>query len=169
MLQGHRPSKIVTIMAERGRPLTISQVQNDIIRIRKVWLDNQEINYGALFLEEHARLSALEQTLWDEFHASSEPKVRITIEKYAKDGIIDDSTAQKIIESKELSGKNSKWVDLIFKVQQERRKLWGLYAPEKKEVRNEIVIKGYKIVSPSDWDDDDIIDGEVSEPRQLEG
>jgi len=168
MFQGHRPTKIMEIMAERGRPLTISQIQNDIIRIRKNWLDNQDINYGALFLEEHARLDALEQTLWDEFYASSEPKVRITIEKYAKDGLIDEVAAQKIIESKEISGRNIKWVELVFKVQQERRKLWGLYAPEQKEVRNEVIIKGYRMVSPSDWDDDDVVDGEIEEPKQLE-
>jgi len=47
--------------------------------------------------------------------------------------------------------------------QRERRKIMGAYAPKQVETNATINVKGYHIVSPDDWDDDNLIEGEISE------
>jgi len=57
----------------------------------------------------------------------------------------------------------------IHEIQRERRKILGVYSPELHAIQlQKVEIKGYKGGwSPDDWRREDVIDGEIVEPREL--
>lgn len=69
---------------------------------------------------------------------------------------------------REVSAGNVAFLNLIHSIQQERRKLKSLYQNKAQvDVVHTIRMKGYRTVSPDDFDDPDIIDGEVVEQKRL--
>lgn len=86
----------------------------------------------------------------------------------------EETFVHKITQITEGSAGNPQFLALIHKVQHDRRKVLGVYAPELHAIRMEkkIEVKGYAGGwSPDDWDRD-IVDGEVesvNQPRLANG
>ena len=86
-------------------------------------------------------------------------------------GETDDMFVSKIIQTTEGSAGNPLFLSQIHKIQQDRRKILGVYSPELYAIRVEkkIEVKGYRGGwSPDDWDNQ-IIDGEIEGVKQLPG
>lgn len=174
MLKGYTRQQMQDIICEeRPYSISLSQIGYDIDQVRKAWLESQEINYTAILNRELARIEVFEAELWQHLRRSSSPKfVREVTRKLAQadSGEITDKEMKtyisRVVEREEARLVDPRYFDLILKTHQERRKLIGIYAPERRDVRQIISIKGYKDVSPSDWDD--IIEGEVEQQPRLE-
>jgi len=92
------------------------------------------------------------------------------IERSVSVGEDEETFVHKITQITEGSAGNPQFLSLIHKVQQDRRKILGVYAPELHAIQMEqkIEVKGYRGWSPDSWDDDDIVDGQVEEQPRLE-
>lgn len=162
---------------ETGRKLSRRQVGYDIQKVRERWLNEQIEEYDYLIKEELLRLSALEEEMWEAWRASKSNITQERVEKIARQAReeagedIDDDELVSLMVSKVVTTTTDSvgdkgFLELIFKTQQERRKLLGLYSPARLniDVREEktLNIKGYHTVSPDDWPDQGqkIIDGE---------
>lgn len=158
--KGYNSYQIRDMIAEEtGIELSVGQVGSDIRYIRDGWMKRHDINYSALIVQEMARLDSLETELWARMRDSATPKVRSVIERWAKGVNLRemseaelDGLAAKITETTEAGSVDPRYFSLIADAQKERRRLLGLYAPETKNINQKVLIKGYKEVSPSDWD-----------------
>jgi len=91
------------------------------------------------------------------------------IEQSVSAGEDEETFIHKITQITEGSAGNPQFLNLIHKVQQDRRKILGVYAPELHAIQMEqkIEVKGYAGGwSPDDWDDD-VVDGEIEEQPRL--
>jgi hypothetical protein len=82
----------------------------------------------------------------------------------------EDTFVHKIIQTTEGSAGNPAYLAQIHRIQQDRRKILGVYAPDLLHVRTEskVEVKGYAGGwSPDDWSDN-VIDGKVEEQPKLE-
>lgn len=167
LLVGYNITEITEILhRETGVELTRQQISYDINKIYKNYWRNEIMpSYTELVHKELARLDVLERELWRALRQTAEPDVTKEISKAVneKSGKLDIRYIREVTKV----GKASAAIfGRIIEVQQERRKVLGLYAP--KETKKTVqVVKGYVNVSPSDWDDDDAIDGEYNEVKKL--
>lgn len=167
MLKQHTHGEIAEIVYEEtGIELTRRQISYDVTGIRKAWLTRQRENYDVMVTEELYRLDILERELWRSLRASADPKIKEIIEKHMIKGDVEIGTeaslqVRKMTEHIDKTGINPTFFDQIMRVQQERRKLLGLYAPtvSLERIEKKVVVKGYREVSPSDWPD--AIEGEI--------
>lgn len=96
-----------------------------------------------------------------------------TIVHDAIEQVIDDSVdagedsetfISKIVDTTETRIGDVKFLRLIHEVQQERRKIYGVYAPELHQIDvRKIELKGYARWSPDEWKEDDVVEGEYNE------
>ena len=98
--------------------------------------------------------------IWVEMrNSATEGKQRETIEEAER--------GTRTITSVEKAGIDPRFIAQILTCQSERRKLLGLYAPQMIGVRKEVIVKGYRQVSPDEWPD--IIEGEFTEQKRISG
>lgn len=183
-LQGDMSSQDISdyIFKLTSRRISPRQVRYDIDHVRERWIREQIADYNMYINKELARLDALENELWESWRASKQDSTQERVEKVAKkvrdehEGEVDDDELVKIMVDKIVTTTTSsvgsaKFLELIFKAQQERRKLLGLYAPARLDIREErtLNIKGYTTrTSPDVWPDhdDDVVEGEYSHAGQ---
>jgi hypothetical protein len=90
------------------------------------------------------------------------------IEASLDNGEDDETFVHKITQVTEGSAGNPQYLAQIHRIQQDRRKILGVYAPELHAIHMEkkIEVKGYKGGwSPDDWDN--VVEGEVKEIKQI--
>lgn len=152
------------------------QVSEDIKKVRERWLETQQDEYRVLVRQELSRLEAFENEAWRAWRESKGTVTQKRVEEVAKkvrdeyDGEVDDEElvrlmVDKVVTTTSESVGDRSFLELIFKTQQERRKLLGVYAPARLDIdlRETLNIKGYSGgVSPSDWPDHEqhIVEGE---------
>lgn len=161
-----------------GHNLSIQTISNDVKAIRTSWQKRALENYEELMNQEIDRINAMEKEVWRAWRASCRDSERETVEKIARE--IDDTDGEefelvvkKVTTMVDKSGGvgDPRFLDKIITLQEERRKLLGLYAPTRLGIdinkKSEIVVKGYAVkdVSPDVWPD--VIDGEVIDPKQI--
>lgn len=149
ILQRHSYSEIADILyAETYVRVTPRQIGYDVQAIREGWRDQQHATYNEYVMQELARIDALEREAWEAYRRT-------------------------------LSGDRDgepRLLDTVHKIQQERRRILGVYTPTKigldvTSKKLDVQIKGYIGVSPDDWDEqripaqisEQIIEGEVVE------
>jgi hypothetical protein len=165
-LQHYTMGEIAEIVTrETGRAVSQNMVQNDINSMRKKWQLKQTINYDALMNQELKRLDTLEGELWRAIRRGLDPKTRVILEKMARqaesDGEEQELFLKKVTEIADSGVDNPGIFAQIADVQKERRRLLGLYAAKNINVNQHVTVKGYRVVSPDDWDDN-AIEGEYS-------
>jgi hypothetical protein len=165
-LQHYTMGEIAEIVTrETGRAVSQNMVQNDINSMRKKWQLKQTINYDALMNQELKRLDTLEGELWRAIRRGLDPKTRVILEKMARqaesDGEEQELFLKKVTEIADSGVDNPGIFAQIADVQKERRRLLGLYAAKNINVNQHVTVKGYRVVSPDDWDDN-VIEGEYS-------
>lgn len=153
-----RKNIIAIIKSENGYELSPQQLSTDIRHIRDSWLVKSDLNYDALINMEIARVDTLEAELWRQMRNSSDPTVREIVDEYIRSGSPDDEDGierviQKVSTMTQTNPVNVAYFGQIQKVQIERRKLLGVYAPARLgiSVTQEVIIKGYDSISPDDW------------------
>jgi hypothetical protein len=181
LLQGLTHMEIRDVIEyETGISLSRRTITNDVAAIRKDWQEQQRQSVAAWVNQELARCDSTESDLWRSWRASCGDQEQETIEKVARylktqDGEEDDEyklRVQRVTSIIKKSGGvgDPRFMTLIINVQQERRRLLGLYAPARLGVdvtnRTEIIVKGYAVkeVSPDAWPeigDGNVIDGEI--------
>ena len=179
LLMSHTQREIrTTINKEGGMDLSLTTIRNDIEAIKNDWRSKTIDNYDELMNRELDRIDSTEREVWRAWRKSCGDNEREIVEQVAKE--IEDAggdtelVVAKItsIVDKSKGVGDPRFIDKIISLQQERRKLVGLYAPTKLGIdinkKSELIIKGYAIkeVSPDVWPE--IIDGEVIEPKKLE-
>lgn len=167
------------LFQECGYKISSRQIRTDLRVVRKNWLEKQHDNYQLLINEELARCDALEREAWEAWRESRDGDEEIlVIEDLAKAVEISvrkgedfERFNQRIKRTIKPKAPAVAFLQMIHAVQQDRRKLLGLYAPGQLGVnintRSEYhIIKSYKNVSPDDWDEpemdqDGVIEGEL--------
>lgn len=173
--QGYTDAEVAAMLQEAtGRVLSRRAVNLEIHHLRKQWLNEQQKSYSARMAEELHRLDILEREIWAAMRSSVGEKTRTDIEKVARKLKSADSEAEsdeqwemftrRILQSIEVRDINPVWFDRILAVQNERRKLLGLYPTTSQTQNIQVnVIKGYDVsVDPGAWPDPTgtVIDGE---------
>lgn len=161
--QHYTDREIRDILAqETGIQLSERQINYDMNRIRDSWLEKRLESYGALVARELDRLDATEAVIWRAMKENAETgKQRHVIEEAER--------GTRTVETIEKAGVDPRFISQILDCQKERRKLLGLYAPQLIGIRKEVVKKAYVTVSPDDWPDADVIDGEFTEQKRISG
>lgn len=159
-----------------GRELSPRMVGYDIQHVREDWANTAVENYNLYVQEELARLKSIEQELWQSWRASKGDVTQERVEKVARavrdehEGADDEALVQimvdRIITTTQQSVGEVRFLELILKVQAERRKLLGLYAPARLDIREQktVNVKAYTDkASPSDWPGhhDNVVEGEL--------
>jgi transcriptional antiterminator len=96
--------------------------------------------------------------------------IKQTVKESIDTGEDSDTFISKIVNTTESRIGDVRYLRAIHEVQQERRKILGVYAPElhKLDIRK-FEIKGYAGTwSPDVWKDGNVVDGEIVEPPRLE-
>lgn len=164
-LQKYTQNEIIEVLEnETGIRLSQQQISYDLSKVKKSWMKTQHENYDLLMQRELARVDALETEIWRALRDSVKDKERSIIEKARrKVHDADDAEYEMVIikaqEAVEQTVANPAFFARIHDCQKERRQLLGLYAPQQIDVQKTIVIKGYKDISPDDWDN--IVEGEL--------
>lgn len=155
-----------------------SQVKQDLNVVRKRWIESQIGTYQEMVNRELSRLDSFERELWSSWRDSKGTITKERVEKVARDienevGDVESDelvrlVVDRVVTTTEDSLGDTRLLELIFKTQQERRKLLGVYAPAKFDVdiRETLNIKTYSgDVSPNDWPDSPpkIVEGEFSD------
>ena len=156
--QGQTDGEIALMLADKtGISLSRRQICYDMKRVRQDWMDSQMASYDALIAEELHRLDVTETSIWRAMRDNADVGRRIKrVEKGGRGGT-------REISSEELAGLHPAYFGHILRIQEERRKLLGLYAPQMIGVKKEVVVKGYVQVSPDEWPTADIIEGEFAQ------
>lgn len=183
-LQGYSHQAIANRLNE-GRPyeLTRRQISYDIEEVRKRWIEGQREKYDAYVNQELARIDIFEREAWEAWRASGGKISEETIIEQLR-SIGEDKSPELIVTEIKRHIKDSvgdpRFLEAVFKAQQERRKILGIYAPAKLGIKideeKRIIVKGYSTVdvSPDAWPDpprgssnlklsDGIIEGEFGE------
>jgi hypothetical protein len=176
--QGYTHREMADLLYEKfGVRISAEQVRYDINKVRDQWRKNTIENYQTYVNEELSWLASYERALWKDYRASKNGLTAKRIERVitemeeALDAGFDGEDAglvvARVVETMADSHGDTRFLELIFKARQERRKLLGLYAPHlvgiKVEKTETINVKGYAdVVSPSLWPDaNDAVEGEV--------
>lgn len=161
-----------------GRRISSRQVGYDLQKLREQWLEEDLENYSLYIKEELSRLEAYENELWDAWRSSKADVTKERVEKAMRrvqeeeEGMdLDEQfklVINKVVTTTENSVGDARFLELIYKAQQERRKLLGLYAPARLNITEEhtLNIKGYAGgVSPDDWPgkEENIVEGEFTD------
>lgn len=179
LMMGHTQREIrTTINDEGGLDLSLTTIRNDIESIKNDWRSKTVDNYDELMNRELDRIDSTEREVWRAWRKSCGDDEREIVEQVAKeieeaggDTELVVAKITKIVDKNKGVG-DPRFFDKIISLQQERRKLIGLYAPTKLGIdinkKSELIIKGYAIkeVSPDAWPE--IVEGEVVEPKKLE-
>lgn len=140
-----------------GRDLTRQQISYDIDVLLKDIRERTMENMDKVVEHEAARLDHFEEKLWKAWEASSDPIKREIIDEIIREV---DGEASRVITNirtiKEYNPGDLRIIENIIKIQQERRRLLGVYQAQRIELGGqlEIEVKGYANVSPDDWDND---------------
>lgn len=174
-LQGYSHAAIARQLNEQ-RPYNITrrQISYDIEEVRRRWIESQRETYDAYVNQELARIDVFEREAWEAWRASGGKISEETIIEQLR-SVAPDADPELIVTEikrhvKESVG-DARFLEAIFKAQQERRKILGIYAPAKLGIKideeKRIIIKGYSTVdvSPDAWPDppqldDGVIEGE---------
>jgi hypothetical protein len=148
---------------ETGISLSKSQISKDLAHVKKAWRAEQFKNYDELMNIELSRIDALERSIWIALRNQAQPKHRKEIDRARRKVADGDEEAYKMVITKtkkvvEDTAVNASYFAQIADCQKERRKLYGLYAPQE-SVKKVTIVKGYADVSPEDWPS--VIEGEV--------
>jgi len=143
-------------------------VTYDRNQLLKEWQKEQYEHTDEWVAETIAELEVMKSEAWRAWERSLEPQERRKVqESVDEDGVLGVST----IEAYTTQGTGeTKYLDIVMKCIQERNRLRGLYEAKiniRSEHKTELVIKAYREISPSVWDD--VIDGEIVEPMRLNG
>ena len=167
-MQGFGYQQIANILLdETGTELSKSTIRNDVKAIRKEWSEQRLASTDALINKELARIDATEREAWRVWKASCAPIEQKTIEEIAKqvDGDLElvINKVKTVISDTGAGVGDPRFFNAILSLQQERRKLLGVYAPSRLGLditkKSELTIKGYGAVSPDDWPD--VVEGEI--------
>ena len=110
------------------------------------------------------RTYMVESAAWKGWEASLKPKEK----RMVKTGYHGDSDFEEVQELVEHSIGDKGFLQIILSAVAERNKLRGIGATRLHiEQRTEHLIKTYAIISPKDWDDPNIVQGEVIEPERI--
>ena len=170
ILQKFTQSEVALILKEEtGIRLSQQQISYDLTQVKKEWQKTAQEHYNVMMMQELARIDALESETWRIMRDSVKDKEREVIDmarrkiQKAKDAEATDEEYEmvvtKIQSTIEGMAVNPAYLNVIQDCQKERRKLLGLYAPQKIGVEKTVVVKAYKNVSPDDWDA--VIEGEL--------
>jgi hypothetical protein len=170
--QGYTYAEIADLIdANFGVRITKEQVRYDVGKIREQWKKATIASYNAYVNEELSWLDSYERQLWRDYRESKKELTQKRIERVMAEmdtalagGDESGLVVGRIVETMTGSHGDTRFLELIFKARQERRKLLGLYAPHlvgvKIDKTETIHVKGYaEVVSPSHWPD--AIEGEV--------
>lgn len=160
-----------------GYEISRRMVSADIGMVRKRWRENQMEEFNVLMRQELYRLDAFERELWQTWRKSKGTISQKRVEEVARqvreevDGDTDDEEIVRLIVDRVVTTTQESWGDkglleLIFKTQQERRKLLGVYAPVRHDIdiRETLDIKAYSGgVSPDDWPSHPVVEGEFTD------
>lgn len=173
MMQGYNHDDITRILFEEtGLQLSRRQITYDVGIIRKRWQDSQVASYNEVVHEELARVDSLEKEIWKALRSGmSDTKARnLSIIRQIIEEVVEseedvDAAMSRIRPFIELQGINPAFFSQILGVQQERRRILGIYAPTKVsgELAHHVTIKGYQNISPDDWPD--VVEGKYEEVK----
>lgn len=120
---------------------SLETVKRDVYTLMEEWRENRIDDTDQLVTLELKRIDEAVAELWDQWELSKEDhEKQTTTERASKDGSIKGDKRSQI-ETKTSSVRglgNPAYIAEIRQQLQERRKLLGLYAPEKKEVSGEL-------------------------------
>jgi hypothetical protein len=176
---GHTQREIQKVINdEGGLNLSLTTIRNDIEFIKNDWRNKTIDNYDELMNRELDRIDSTEREVWRAWRNSCGDSEREIVERVAKE-IEEAGGDTELVTSKitQIVDKNKgvgdpRFIDKIISLQQERRKLVGLYAPTKLGIdinkKSELIVKGYAVkeVSPDVWPD--VVEGEIIEPERIE-
>lgn len=131
---------------------TQATISRDLKAIQEVWLEQSVKNYDEAISQELAKIDNLERTYWQAWEDSKEDAVTETVKGRQRGKEID--SAEKTIQKKGQVG-NKSFLDGVQWCIERRCKLLGLDSPDRIEHSGGVTIKGYTIVSPEDWDEDE--------------
>lgn len=160
-----------------GYEISRRMISTDLAVVRKRWRESQMEEFNVLMRQELYRLDTFERELWDSFRESKGTVTQKRVEEVARqvreeqEGSVDDERLVELMIDKVVTMTQDSWGDrglleLIFKTQQERRKLLGVYAPVRHDIdiRETLDIKAYSGgISPDDWPSHEVIEGEISD------
>jgi hypothetical protein len=164
-LQQHTTEEIRAILHEEtGIELSRRQISYDRAKIKDAWRKKALENYSELMNTELSRIDILERSIWQALRAQVQPKRREEIDRARRKvaDADDDEYEMVITKTKEVvedTAANASYFAQIADCQKERRKLYGLYAPQEIGVQKTVIVKGYAEVSPADWPS--VIEGEI--------
>ena len=169
-LQGMNGVEIAAIInSKRSYSLTSRQVRYDIQHVRTGWQKSQLENYEMYINQELDRVDVAEKEAWNAWRKSGGEISHKVITELARSHDDTDLFVQQVVTTLRDSVGNPRFLEIIHKLQIERRKLLGVYAPTRFGLdihkREEIIIKGYAKVSPDLWPDNEsaVIEAEYEE------
>lgn len=158
--------EIAEILTEEvGRHITERQVKYDLEILRRAWLESNRENFDTVMRKEEVRLDLLEAEAWDAWRRSQghEETETLYFPNATEDDGGSDEEPGKAKFSRTLARKkqfgNPKILDTLLRIQQERRKLLGIYPTKESEAAkiaagttNQLnLTKVYYGVSPLSW------------------
>lgn len=110
-----------------------STVSRDLKAIRDEWLKSTLVDFNEAKAKELARIDAVEVEAWAAYERSK-GKREVTTQESAAVGDGEDNARQKVqIRTEDRDG-DPKWLEIVLKCSEQRRKILGIDAPTKSEV-----------------------------------
>ena len=136
-----RPEKVsdMSITTQKEQALYLGHEDGDLLdgkRVLKEWRDERLENTDDMVTEELAKIARTEREAWEAWEKSKvdHTRQRETMTGRATNGGKMSPVAGVKSEESVYACGDTRYLDIINKVSMERRKLLGLYAPEKQEL-----------------------------------
>jgi transcriptional regulator of heat shock response len=136
LLKGATFSEIrETVLKEHDKDFSIDQIKKYRDTCHQIWVNELTANFDEVLSKDLARIDYQERVLWEALEESKKGKRRIHTERTNSSGEAKSVTFSSENESEdvELSGIDMKIFEKIMELNKERRKLLGIYAPERKD------------------------------------
>lgn len=126
------------ILVSHNKDFSIDQIRKYKDTCHDLWKNELIANFDEVLSKDLARIDYQEKILWEALDESRKGKKRIHRESTSSNGEAKSVTFNSESESEdlELSGIDMKIFEKIMELNKERRKLLGIYAPERKEATN---------------------------------
>jgi hypothetical protein len=127
-----------SVLAKHNKDFSIDQIRKYRDTCHDIWKNELIANFDEVLSKDLARIDYQEKILWEALDESRKGKKRIHRESTSSNGEAKSVTFNSESESEdlELSGIDMKIFEKIMELNKERRKLLGIYAPERKEATN---------------------------------
>lgn len=127
-----------SVLEKHDKDFSIDQIRKYRDTCHDIWKNELLANFDEVLSKDLARIDYQEKILWEALEESRNGKRRIHKERTSSSGEAKSVTFSSENESEdlELSGMDMKIFEKIMELNKERRKLLGIYAPERKEATN---------------------------------